>query len=808
MIRIEGAREGNLKDISLSIPKNRLVVFTGLSGSGKSTLLMDVLFTECQRLYLEAMGMQGIRKPDVTRITGASPAVLIPQSPAANLNPRSTVGTVSDLYTELRMLFEKLGVRACPECGVPFSSADCAEETQGSGEDFFVWQYCCHCGKKLAKLTRSHFSFNTEKGACPVCQGLGTVHDIRREAVVDESLSLAEGAVKYWEKQYGAWQISVLEKAFSHYGLPFSADVPVREFTGLQKAILLEGADCEAARSAFPDILPPKTSAAGRFEGAFPILRRRLAEKAEKGQNAAALDAWFETRICPACGGERLAPESRAVTVSGMRLPQLSLFSLRRLLEWIDGLEEDLPDRHRELVESCLTDLKTKLNRLIRTGLEYLSLDRKTGTLSGGELQRMRLAAVLDSRLSGVIYILDEPTAGLHPRDTQGLIRILKQLRDLGNSVLVIEHDPDVMAAADFIVDLGPGAGKQGGEVVVAGSPDEILISPASLTGRWLNGAHPARTVFRKPSGELRILHASRYNLQDLSVSIPTGCLVSVTGPSGSGKTTLVFDVLAAAASEPSRIPGLERFSRIVEVSQSSSPRTKRSNPATWSGAWDRIRALFASTKDAKQRKLTARDFSFNSPGGRCETCAGLGYVDNNLLFFANAQAVCPVCHGRRFHEDVLSVSLRGLSILDVLRLSAEEAAGFFEDDPELARILGLLKDVGLGYLELGQPLTTLSGGEFQRLRLAGELLKGRTGEQNLYLLDEPTAGLHPVDVEHFLTLLDRLVDAGNSVLAVEHNRQVVEHSDWIIDLGPGGGDQGGRLMFSGTPAEFKVHFG
>lgn len=806
MIRITGAREGNLKNLSLDIPKNKLVVFTGLSGSGKSTLLIDVLFTECQRLYLEAMGMQGIRKPEVERIDGASPAVLIPQSQNSySANPRSTVGTVSDLYTDLRMLYEKLGVRDCPECGRAFSSADALEETKGSGDDFVVWQYCPHCGKKLDKLTRSHFSFNTAVGACPVCQGLGVRCDVRRQAAVDESLSLEEGAVRYWEKQYGDWQVSVLKKAFAHYGLPFSPSLPVKDFSALQKALLLEGADSPKIRDAFPQILPPKTAADGRFEGVFPILRRRLVQKEEKGQDTAALRPYFETVSCPECGGERLNAESRAVTVNAVRLPELSRLSFQQLLAWVQKLEGSLPPKHRALAEVYLTDLSTKLSRFLQVGLGYLSLDRRTSTLSGGELQRMRLAAVLDSRLSGVIYILDEPTAGLHPSDTRGLLRILKSLRDLGNSVLVIEHDPDVMAAADYLVDLGPGVGRLGGEVTAQGTPNEVRSCPSSLTARWLDRAFPVKSAFRKASGEIRILGASRFNLQNLSLSIPTGCLVSVTGPSGSGKTTLVFEVLAAAASDPActSVRGLEQFSRIVRVNQSPILRMKRSNPATWSGAWDRIRALFAASDGAKQRHLTARDFSFNSPGGRCETCGGLGTVDNHLLFFADTQVVCPVCHGRRFHEEVLSVSFQGLSILDVLDLSVSEAAGFFRKDRVLTRILGLLQEVGLGYLKLGQPLTTLSGGELQRLKLAGELLNVKKGERTLYLLDEPTTGLHPEDVEHFLLLADRLADAGNSVIVVEHNRQVIAHSDWIIDLGPGGGDRGGRLMFSGTPAAF-----
>ena len=439
MIRITGAREGNLKNLSLDIPKNKLVVFTGLSGSGKSTLLNDVLFTECQRLYLEAMGMQGIRKPEVERIDGASPAVLIPQSQNSySSNPRSTVGTVSDLYTDLRMLYEKLGVRGCPECGRTFSSADALEETKGSGDDFVVWQYCPHCGKKLDKLTRSHFSFNTAIGACPVCQGLGVRCDVRRQAAVDESLSLEEGAVRYWEK-----------------------------------ALLLEGADSPKIRDAFPQILPPKTAADGRFEGVFPILRRRLAQKEEKGQDTAALRPYFETVPCPECGGERLNAESRAVTVNAVRLPELSRLSFQQLLAWVQKLEGSLPPKHRALAEVYLTDLSTKLSRFLQAGLGYLSLDRRTSTLSGGELQRMRLAGELLNVKKGerTLYLLDEPTTGLHPEDVEHFLLLADRLADMGNSVIVVEHNRQVIAHSDWIIDLGPGGGDRGGRLMFSGTP-------------------------------------------------------------------------------------------------------------------------------------------------------------------------------------------------------------------------------------------------------------------------------------------------------------------------------------------------
>lgn len=801
-ITILGANEGNLKNISLEIPKNKLVVFTGLSGSGKSTLLIDVLFNECQRQYLEAMALQGIRKPKVERIRSASPAIVISQTDA-NKNPRSTVGTMTDIYTDLRMIYEKLGTRTCPYCKEVISASECREETEKIDHDFYVYMYCSRCGRRMDKLTRTYFSFNTEKGACPTCEGLGYIHNINKEKAVNEELSLEDGAVTCWEKQYGKYQISVLEKAFRHYGLPFSAHVPVKEFSEIQKAILYEGADCRQVIRAFENRKPPKNISSGKFEGVLPILWRRLSDK---NGDLKQLEDYFTIETCPDCKGERLGELGRSVTVHDVRLPQLSLFSLERLYGWIKELQESLTEEKTQFVEEYLLDMETKLNRFIKVGLGYLTLDRQTTTLSGGELQRLRLAATLDSELSGVIYILDEPTAGLHPRDTQGLLTILKYLRDLGNSVLVIEHDTDVMAQADYIIDMGPGSGKFGGEVTAAGTLQEIKQQSASVTGAWLLAEHPAKQTFRKADGAIGIENADRFNLKNISLKIPTGCFVSVTGPSGSGKSTLVFEVLAKGSREKlnNRVTGLEQFDSLVEIVQSPIARMKRSNAATYSEVYTEIRSVFAKTESAKQLGLTAKHFSFNTPGGRCENCEGLGYVENNMLFFANTEVVCPVCGGNQFQKNILSVKYKGFSIRDILSLSVDEAFEVFEGQTGIRTILKLLQDVGLGYLVLGQSLTTLSGGEAQRLKLAKELIGNPAGKKTLYLMDEPSIGLHPADVEHFLVLIDRLTDAGNSVIVVEHNQQIVRHSDWIIDLGPDGGDKGGYICFEGTPAEMK----
>ena len=799
-IKITGAHEGCLKNISLKIPKHTLAVFTGLSGSGKSTLLVDVLFQECQRQYLEAMSFQGIQKPKVERIQGTSPAILISQTDA-NKNIRSTVGTQTDVYTDLRMIFEKLGVRNCPHCGTVISSADCREEVKKAGNDFYVYMYCSKCGRRMDKITRTHFSFNTKEGACPACEGLGYIHTIKKDCVVDEKLSLEDGAVRYWEKQYGRYQTSVLYKAFAHYNLPVPTGVPVRQFSSMEKTILYEGVESDTLRRAFPDLNPPRNAASGRFEGVLPILWRRLSEK---GGDVSKLSAYFDVTTCPDCEGERLCKLSRSITVNGTRLPELSVFSLEKLYQWVSELADSLSEQQSEFVNAYLLDIKTKLVRFINVGLGYLSLDRQTITLSGGELQRLRLAAALDSELSGVIYILDEPTAGLHPRDTAGLIAILKKLRDLGNTVLVIEHDVDVMEAADYIIDMGPGSGRYGGEVIATGTLKEIKQQKNSVTGSYLRSPTPGKTVFRKRTGTIRIEDADKYNLKKVSVSVPTGCITSVTGPSGSGKSTLIFGVLARGLPdfEHNRVIGLEQFDRIIKIEQSSITRMKRSNTATYTEVYTDIRSVFAGTQAAKKAGFTAKYFSFNSPGGRCENCEGLGRVNNNMLFFANTDVVCPVCRGNQFQPAVLAVTYKGCSIRDVLSLSVNEALEIFAEHQSIRKTLALLQDVGLGYLLLGQSLVTLSGGECQRLKLARELIGSSSETRNLYLLDEPTAGLHPKDVEHFLVLLNRLADNGNTVVVVEHNQQLIRSSDWIIDLGPAGGDKGGYIIFEGTPKE------
>ncbi|PLT48001.1 Excinuclease ABC subunit A-like protein [Paenibacillus pasadenensis] len=810
-IRIRGARENNLKNLSLDIPKNKLVVLTGPSGSGKSTLAMDTLQRECQRQYMESMGMasDSVGKPKVDSIEGLSPSIRIAQH-SAGRNPRSTVGTATDLYTHVRFLFARLGERSCPSCGgaihstfEPQAAAPDEEEERGARQV----EACPHCGVELEKLGMPHFSFNKPEGACACCGGLGRVTTIHEAAVFRPELSLREGGVASLTGVHRDIQTKILVAAGKHFGFAFDPDQPIGEYGEAQRDLLYYGVESEAFKRHYPNVKPAQGT---KFEGVIPGLWRRYREKEAEG-GYADKDGFFREGVCPDCGGAKLKEEVRRVTVAGASITEVTGWPLGRVQEWAQLRLRELPDAARPYVEPVLAEMPKRLQRIVDVGLGYLSLDRQTTTLSGGEAQRLRLATLLGSGLTGVLYILDEPTTGLHPRDTAGLIGVLRQLRDLGNTVLVIEHDVEMMRAADHLIDIGPGAGQHGGQIVGQGTLEELMASGTSVTGAYLRAERSGFSP-REPRsdsrGRVTIRGASVRNLDIAEASFPLGSLVAVTGVSGSGKSTLVFDVLDRAFDEAPEgekgweaIEGLEKVGGIALMDQSPLVRMQRSSVATYTDLYTPLRQLFAGLPEAKAAGLGAKHFSFNTPGGRCERCQGLGTLSVELDFLPNLEVRCPACKGKRFAQEVLSVRFRGHSISDLLDLSVEESLPVLESESKMAGLAATLCEVGLGYLKWGQSVKTLSGGEGQRIRLARELSKPAK-KPALYLLDEPTAGLHPTDIMRLRRLLDKLVEAGHTVVVVEHSMELVREADWVLDIGPEGGAAGGRLIASGTPQQ------
>ncbi len=816
-ITIHNARLHNLKNVTLAIPKNQLVVLTGLSGSGKSTLGFDILLMEGIRQYMEALGMVtfGVSRPPVDEISGLSPAIAIDQR-LTNNSPRSTVGTQTEVYTYLRVLFARLGRRPCPHCGQPIPPTFAGDDWEGADDSPAAPEAtfpCPHCGQPVAELTMAHFSFNKPEGACPTCTGLGTVHQADLTRLVDESKSIPNGAVRDWNAPFVAYNSGVLEAAAAHYGFLLDLSRPVSDFSPGARDLLYYGAESPRFRRHFPDIEPPATVRGGRFEGVATALLRRYAERIQDAEYRDKMAAYLVTDICPDCGGTRLRPESRAVTVAGQDIVALTRLSLADLGGWLVGLRAALRGDEASVAEPVLNDLDVRVARLVEAGAGYLTLERDSPSLSAGEAQRLRLASLLGASLTGLLFVFDEPTIGLHDRDTHRLIAILRRLRDLGNTVLVIEHDLEVIAAADYVVDFGPGAGKHGGRVVAAGAPGEIAASAASVTGDYLAGraAIPIPPDRRTPGeAALTVRGARHHNLKNVTVRFPLGLLIAVTGVSGSGKSSLVFDVLDRAlrrrltrASEPpgdhDGVDGIDHLDKVITIDQSHAGRIPRSNAATYADVFTPIRETFAATPDARQLGLTARHFSFNVPGGRCERCQGAGVLTVNMHFLPGVEVRCPVCHGRRFTGQTLAVRYRDHDIAEVLDLTVGEALALFADVPAARSRLQVLNDVGLGYLQLGQPATTLSGGEAQRVKLAKELGR-RAARRTLYLLDEPTTGLHVADTARLLAVLQRLVGAGNTVIVVEHNLELVKAADWVIDLGPEGGAAGGRVIAEGTP--------
>ncbi|GAA0335877.1 excinuclease ABC subunit UvrA [Streptomyces turgidiscabies] len=837
-MHIKGARLHNLKNISLTIPKQKLVVVTGLSGSGKSTLALDTLHRESHRQYMEAWGAAtaGVSRPSVDSITGLSPSVSVDQRPAGR-GPRSTVGTATEVFTYLRLLWSRIGVRPCPACGeeIPPSYAHDPEgdEEAVAGEEAAVDgenTACPHCSAPVPELVMGSFSFNKPAGACSSCTGLGEVIRVDVRTLVDEELSVAAGAVRGWPKQLVDRNLPLLRAAARHYDLTFDTDQPVSELAPAVRDLLLYGVESPEFRNhldhmnhvpARAVIAPPATVSAGRFEGVVTAFMRRYADRIDDTDYRQKAERSMLKEVCGACAGTRLRGESRAVTVHGLGITDAARLPLTELADWTAELRAFSTGDEWRFAEPVVADLEERVRRLVDTGVGYLTLDQSSTSLSAGESQRLRLAALLGSGLTGMLYVLDEPTIGLHPADTARLVDVLRRLRDLGNTVLVIEHDLDVLWAADHVIDIGPGAGRDGGRVVAEGTPQEVASTEGSVTGVYLAGRlqHPARKERPAASTELVVRGARAHNLRDVTVRIPLGRLVTVTGPSGSGKSTLVLDVLGRAAhqrldasrgvlsassvspGECDGIDGWEHLDKVVTIDQEPISRLPRSNAATYADVFTPVRELFAAQDAARSRGLTPAAFSFNVPGGRCERCEGAGVLAVHMHFLPAVEVRCPACRGRRFRGEVLAVRYEGHDIAEVLAATVDEALTVFRGVRQIAARLQRLSDVGLGYLPLGQPATTISGGEAQRLKLAKELGRRPTG-RTLYLLDEPTTGLHAADTARLLDVLQRLVDAGHSVVTIEHNLDVMRASDWIVDLGSEGGAGGGRVVAEGTPEQ------
>jgi excinuclease ABC subunit A len=919
-IEIKGAREHNLKGIDIKIPRNELVVFTGLSGSGKSSLAFDTIYAEGQRRYMESLSSYArqflgqMEKPDVDSITGLSPAISIDQK-STNRNPRSTVGTVTEIYDYLRLLYARIGVPHCPVCGreickqtvdqivdtiteLPertriqllapvvrgrkgehvklFESAkksgyvrvmvdghmyELTEEIKleknkkhnieivvdrlsirdgikkrltdsvetamkladglltvdvidGEPMHFSQSFSCPDCGVSLSEIEPRSFSFNNPFGACPTCHGLGYKMEFSVDLMIpDQSLSIDEGAIAVL-----GWQSAVDERSYTRAILNalskeynFSLSTPYKDYPPKIKDILIYGTNGHEVKVHYRGQRGVGVYDVA-FEGLIKNVERRYRETSSE-LTKQEYEAFMSITPCAECGGRRLKRESLAVTVAGMNIADMTDLSLLKLRDFFENM--DLTKQQQLIGAQILKEIKSRVGFLIDVGLDYLSLSRATATLSGGEAQRIRLATQIGSGLVGVAYILDEPSIGLHQKDNDKLLKTLKNLRDLGNTLIVVEHDEDTMREADYIVDVGPGAGEHGGYIVAQGTANEIMKNKKSITGAYLSGRIqiPVPETRREPMGWIKVLGAAENNLKHVDVSFPLGIFTCVTGVSGSGKSSLVNEILykhlardlnRARIIQPGKhdgIEGIEQLDKVINIDQSPIGRTPRSNPATYTGVFDMIRDLFAATSDAKERGYKKGRFSFNVKGGRCEACSGDGIIKIEMHFLSDVYVPCEVCHGRRYNRETLEVKYKGKSIYDVLDMTVEEAVKFFENVPSIRRKLETLNDVGLSYIKLGQPSTTLSGGEAQRVKLATELSRRSTG-RTIYILDEPTTGLHFADVHKLVEILHRLTEGGNTVVVIEHNLDVIKTADYIIDMGPDGGERGGTVIAQGTPEE------
>ena len=916
-IRIRGARQHNLKNINLDIPRDKMVVITGLSGSGKSSLAFDTIYAEGQRRYMESLSSYArqflgqMDKPDVDYIEGLSPAISIDQKTTSR-NPRSTVGTVTEIYDYLRLLFARVGHPHCPRCGKPVNQQsldqmldqllalpertkllimaqavrgkkgehkkllehirkegytrlridgeirDAGEEIQleknkkhtievvidrliirpeirprmaesmevalkmGQGVAYvqivdgeqlmFSQNFACEdCGISLPEITPRMFSFNSPFGACPVCSGLGSQMEMDLELVLpDKAKSLAEGAIAPMSTNVKGYYMRQMDALVQKYGC--TLDTSWQEMPAKLQQKLLYGTGEEILEFGYENMFGQYKIHRIPFEGVMNILNRRYRES-ESDTMREEYENYMSVNLCPECHGARLKPEVLAVTIGGKNIQQVTDMPVAQCQEFFQQVE--FSDRERTIGQQVLKEINARLGFLAKVGLEYLTLSRAAGTLSGGEAQRIRLATQIGSGLVGVLYILDEPSIGLHQRDNNKLLEALKNLRNMGNTLLVVEHDEDTMRVADHIVDIGPGAGSQGGYVVAQGTAEEIMAVPESVTGQYLSHKKfiPVPEKRRQGNGNfLEILGAEENNLKNVHLKLPLGVFTVITGVSGSGKSTLINEILyKAVASKLYRIKGrpgkfkkllgMENVDKVIDIDQSPIGRTPRSNPATYTGVFDLIRTLFSQCSEAKMRGYKPGRFSFNIKGGRCETCKGDGIIKIEMHFLSDVYVPCEVCGGARYNQETLEVKYKGKSIADVLDMTIEEAVEFFKNVPRIANKLQVLQDVGLGYVKLGQSATTLSGGEAQRVKLATELSRRSTG-RTLYILDEPTTGLHTADIHKLLEILQRLVDGGDSVVVIEHNLDVIKSADYIVDLGPEGGDKGGTIVAQGTPEE------
>ncbi|MGQ7319158.1 excinuclease ABC subunit UvrA [Streptococcus suis] len=803
-IIVHGANGNNLKDISARIPKNKLVAITGLSGSGKSTLAFETLQRECQRLYMESLGMAVdlIPRAKVEKIEGLSPSISVEQH-HGNMNPRSTVGTFTDVLSFFRILFSKIGEYPCPHCGEIIS------QIEMNSVDIYKGHHCSNCKNKVQVLTKRDFSFNTPEGACPTCNGLGVTNEANLDMLINYDKSIRGGAIYGWDEVYINRYGSSMISAGKHYGFEFSMDLPIEGFNNTQMVLLLYGVESKQFKRLYPGIKTPKTVPDGKFEGVVTNLMRRYTEK-KSGTDK--LEKFFVATTCFACKGTKLKEESRNVRIDGKNIIDINKMEIADCYKWMNGILDILPERVKEMVSPIIVVILEKLNRLVEIGVGYLSLDRVASTLSAGELQRIRLATLLGTGLTGVLYVLDEPTTGLHVEDNKKLIEMLKSLRGMGNTVLVVEHDPDFIKSCDYVIDMGPGAGKYGGTIVAAGNPHEVANDNNSVTGKYINNMNLIGSHKKNPGNGkyIQIKGARVHNLKNLDVEIPLGRLVTISGLSGAGKSSLLFDVLykyiqdkKLSSIECQGIYGLDNIKEVLMIDQMPIGRSSRSNAATYTDIFTLIRGLYANLPLAKKMGLKGKDFSFNTPGGRCEQCEGNGVIKVSMYFMPDIEVSCHECLGKRFKDNILEVKYKSHSISDILMMSIDEAYSVFINEKKIAEKLEILMQVGLGYLSLGQSASTLSGGEAQRVKLAKELSKPSAGD-TLYLLDEPTTGLHPHDVERLSSVLNRMVEQGNSVVVIEHNVDLIRSSDWVIDMGPGGGKNGGEIIAQGPPETIK----